>query len=69
MSSYRTLDGDMLDAICQRLLGSESHVPAVLAANPGLAALGPVYPAGVLITLPKVGAPVASGQIRLWGAT
>jgi phage tail protein X len=67
MSLYRTIDGDMLDAICARLLGSEAHVPAVLAANPGLAALGPVYPAGLLITLPTVAAPVTTTRIRLWG--
>ncbi len=66
---YRTLDGDMLDAICKTRLGSEVHVPTVLAANPGLAARGPVYPAGVLITLPDVSAPVEPGVIRLWGAT
>ena len=66
---YRTLDGDMLDAICKTRLVSEVHVPTGLSANPGLAALGPVYPAGVLITLPDVSAPVAPGVIRLWGAT
>ena len=68
-SIYRTIDGDMLDAICKTQLGAESHIAAVLEANPGLAALGPVYPAGVLIALPDVGAPVAPGIIRLWGAT
>lgn len=67
--TYRTIDGDMLDAICKVELGSEAHVPAVLAANPGLANLGPVYEAGVLITLPEVYEPVATGQIRLWGRT
>jgi phage tail protein X len=41
----------------------------VLAANPGLAALGPVYPAGVLITLPPLPVPVEAGQVRLWGRT
>jgi len=66
---YRTIDGDMLDAICKARLGSEAHVPAVLDANPGLAALGPVYPAGVLITLPELSEPVSTGQIRLWGRT
>ena len=66
---YRTIDGDMLDAICKAQLGSEAHAPAVLDANPGLAALGPVYPAGVLISLPDVSEPVATGQIRLWGRT
>lgn len=66
---YRTIAGDMLDAICAARLGSETHAPAVLAVNPHLADLGAVYPAGVLITLPVVSEPVASGQIRLWGRT
>lgn len=69
MTVYRTIQGDMLDAICKAVLGSETHVPAVLDANPHLADLGPVYDAGVLITLPVVSEPVASGQIRLWGRT
>lgn len=69
MKRYSTLDGDMLDLICHRELGSAAHVAAVLDANPGLAALGPVYPAGLIILLPEVSAPVARGQIRLWGRT
>jgi phage tail protein X len=64
---YRTVEGDMLDAICLAELGSADHVPAVLEANPGLADLGPVFPAGVLIMLPDIGTPVATGEIRLWG--
>lgn len=64
---YRTVEGDMLDAICVKQLGSSAHVPAVLAVNPRLADLGAVLPAGVLIDLPQVTAPVVSGQIRLWG--
>lgn len=64
---YRTIDGDMLDAICLDQLGSVDHVPAVLAANPRLADLGPVYSAGILIMLPAVAAPVVSGTVRLWG--
>jgi phage tail protein X len=67
MSSYRTNQGDVLDAICRELLGNEAHAPAVLAANPGLADLGPVYAAGILITLPVVSSPVTSGTIKLWG--
>ncbi len=67
MSSYRTKQGDVLDAICREFLGDESHAAAVLAANPGLADLGPVYPAGVMITLPVVSTPVSSGTIKLWG--
>lgn len=66
---YRTVSGDMLDAICKTQLGSETHVPAVLSANPHLADQGAVYPAGLLIVLPEVTEPVATGQIRLWGRT
>lgn len=66
---YRTIDGDMLDAICKVHLGAEHHVAAVLVANPGLAARGPIYPAGIVITLPDVSEPVNAGQIRLWGRT
>lgn len=70
MSTYRTRQGDMLDAICLAELGSEAHVVTVLEANPGLAELGPVYPAGVLITLPEIQtSTVRSGEIRLWGRT
>lgn len=69
MTTYVTIDGDVLDAICKRKLGSEAHVPAVLDANPHLADLGPVYDAGVHIVLPVVAEPVTKGQIRLWGRT
>lgn len=67
MTSYVTIDGEVLDAICKRELGNEAHVPAVLEANPHLADLGAVYKAGVTIILPKVTAPIAKGAIRLWG--
>lgn len=69
MTIYVTIDGEVLDAICKRELGSETHVPAVLQANPHLADLGPVYNAGVNITLPEVTTPVTTGEIRLWGRT
>ena len=66
---YVTKDGDMLDAICLAKLGSETHAPIVLDANPHLADRGPVYVAGISIDLPDVSAPVAAGQVRLWGRT
>lgn len=69
MKTYRTRDGDMLDAICKAELGGEAHAAAVLDANPHLADLGPVYPAGLTIILPELAAPVAKGDIRLWGRT
>lgn len=65
-----TRDVDVLDLICRDHLGSEAHVPAVLAANPGLAARGLVYPAGVRIILPEPATETrARGDIRLWGRT
>ena len=59
----------MLDLICRRYYGTErgGTVEAVLEANTGLAELGPVLPAGVLITLPELQAPAQAEQpIRLW---
>ncbi len=67
MSRYTTKQGDMLDQVCADQLGDVAHLAAVLEANPGLAALGPVYPAGITITLPDLSAPVQTGTIRLWG--
>lgn len=66
---YRTKDGDVLDAICARHYGDTPHrVEAVLDANPGLAAHGPVLPSGILIELPVVedDATDAPATIRLW---
>lgn len=67
MKTYRTREGDMLDAICKAELGAEVHVAAVLHANPGLADQGPVYPAGLLIRLPVIKLPAQRGTVRLWG--
>ena len=64
---YRTRDGDMLDAICHQHYGRQSGaVEQVLQHNPGLAALGPVYQANVLITLKPLPKPVETQTIRLW---
>lgn len=69
-SNYRTIDGDMVDAICYRHYGNSrgSTLEAVLTANPGLAARGPVLPAGVDIYLPDIAQPTTDtpGQIQLW---
>jgi len=67
MKRYRTTDGDMLDAICKAEFGDEALAPAVLDMNPGLAALGPVYPAGVIVALPDIAPPVTAPRVRLWG--
>lgn len=66
-ATYRTRDGDMLDAICWQQYGRQSGaVEAVLEANRDLADLGPVYAAGVLIELPDLSAPTQGGPVRLW---
>lgn len=67
MKTIMTRDGDMLDQLCETHLGSEQMVPKVLAANPGLAALGPVYEAGLFIRLPDPEPITATPKIRLWG--
>jgi phage tail protein X len=69
--TYRTKDSDMVDLICFRHYGRTAKVTeAVLAANPGLAARGPMLPAGVEIVLPDFGTPdkrpVEKETIRLW---
>ncbi len=70
MTRYLTRDGDMLDAICRRELGSEAHVAKTLDLNPGLAARGPIYAVGTVITLPDAPQlPLVTGTLRLWGRT
>jgi phage tail protein X len=41
MATYRTRDGDMLDAICLSYYGqADGYLESVLTANPGLADIG-----------------------------
>jgi phage tail protein X len=63
---YRCKEGDMLDEICHHYYGQTAGVvEQVLAANSGLAALGPVLPVGTLVTLPEISAREAE-QVNLW---
>ncbi len=67
--TIRTGDGDVLDELCWRHYGREDAVPAVLAANPGLAAADAVLPAGIEIEFPDLSPPVEpEGAIHLWEA-
>lgn len=67
MALYRCKDGDMLDWICFQHYSQESGaVEAVLEANPGLAKLGPVLPAGTLIVLPALPDTSQKSTVRLW---
>lgn len=66
---WTTSDGDVLDAICVKNYGTaglNQSLAAVLDANPGLAALGAIYPAGVKITLPAWTAEAVESSVSLW---
>lgn len=67
--SYRSKDGDVLDAIVFGHYGDTNtgRVEAVLAANPGLASLGKVLPAGIVVVLPALEEAVPAGTVQLWG--
>jgi phage tail protein X len=55
MTSYTTHQNEMIDAICRQVYGDESgYVEAVLAANPGLAALATPLPIGTVVFLPEI---------------
>lgn len=64
MALYRAKDGEIVDEICQLYYGRTSGVvEQVLAANPGLAELGPRLPAGTLVELPEI-EETAPGRIQ-----
>lgn len=65
---YRSKAGDVLDAIVWQHYGRQDGriVETVLQANPGLADLGPVLPAGVRVQLPQIAEPEPREGIRLW---
>lgn len=59
--------GDSVDSLCWRHLGSSAAVEETLGTNPGLAAKGAVLPMGTKVTLPD-DAPVTQQKklIQLW---
>lgn len=66
--TYTTQDGDMVDLIAFVKFGRKVGViEKILLANPGLAARGPVLPAGITITLPDPEPEPAPVVTRLWG--
>ena len=58
--------GDTVDLICWQHYRSVVPTEQVLKANPGLAASGPVLPAGIKITLPALQPRVTQPVIQLW---
>lgn len=57
-----------LDVLVAELMGTAAlgAVEAVLAANPGLAEIGPVVPIGREIEVPKMPVPETTGYPRVW---
>ena len=66
--SYVCSDGDVLDAIVAGHYGDTAgkKVERVLAFNPGLAALGAVLSAGVVISLPVFDDEPDPATVQLW---
>ncbi len=61
--------GDVLDAICKKVYGTEQVVVRVYQANPGLADYGPYLPEGLEIILPEIiihNQPKFIPTINLW---
>lgn len=68
---YKTIDGDVVDAICHRVYGNRPGMTEqVLEANrdingSSLADWGPVLPAGLIISLPEL-ADAPKKRKQLW---
>lgn len=62
------VQGDTVDSLCWRHLGSSAAVEATLELNPGLAAIGPTLPIGQAVRLPaEADAPAETAPlIQLW---
>lgn len=60
--------GDTLDTLCWRHLGTTRPVEDALQRNPGLAALGAVLPEGTPVNLPEAESTAAPAKtiIQLW---
>lgn len=62
-----TLDGDTVDMVLWRHRGRTAAITEqTLTLNPGLAALGPVLPAGIEITLPVIAPIPVRETVKLW---
>jgi len=63
----RSIQGDTLDRVCQRVYGRTAGVAEqLLSLNPGLADLGPILPTGTLITLPQQAKQAEATLLQLW---
>ncbi|ASS57929.1 tail protein X [Rhizobium leguminosarum] len=66
--TYTSRQGETVDLACWRYYGRTAGVmEAVLTANPGLAAKGPILPIGTVMTMPDAVAPTSARQlVKLW---
>jgi phage tail protein X len=62
-----TKGGDVVDLLALAAYGyTAGATEAILAANPGLAAAGPVLDAGLTVVLPDIADPQQALQVQLW---
>ncbi|MEN9530854.1 MAG: hypothetical protein RIQ83_78 [Pseudomonadota bacterium] len=68
MQTYRTSDGDTLDYIAWKFYQTLDGrvVEQLLDANPGIADLGPVLPAGMRVNMPDIAPQQQEQGVRLW---
>ncbi|WP_432256086.1 tail protein X [Limimaricola sp. AA108-03] len=67
--SYRSSEGDTVDLLVWRHYGRLDGrlVERVLEVNPGLAAQGPILPAGIEVVMIEDPGPGEIETVRLWG--
>lgn len=68
MTRIESRQGQTVDMICHAFYGTTHSVTeAVYAANPGLAALGPLLPPGTAVDLPSLPRPSRTvALVQLW---
>lgn len=66
--TYIASSGDTVDYIAWRVYGTQEAqvVERLLDANPGVADIGPVLPAGTRLTLPDLDTTAERAGVRLW---
>lgn len=66
--TYIAEEGDTVDTVVFEYFGTTSNgiVEQILAANPGLADLGPRLPAGTRIVIPAIDTTAQVQGVRLW---
>lgn len=65
---YEVTEDIRLDRLTKHLMGKtgDGAVEALLAANPGLAAQGPIVAEGTVVEVPDVPTSTTAGFVRAW---